>query len=376
MKNTIAITVREALDSILPVAMFAPTEKNILPIYGFVLLKSSSKGLVALSGNGGQFLIRNVSPNVTDTSQVCLDGAKLRAILNSYKDLPADQTVTISWDVSGAVIKSGRSKLTLNVVDTSSFPSPDKVATENVFEVVMPSNVFRDSVNSCLHSVAQKDARYYLNGMCFKFFDDKFCVISSDGHRLSRVLTRSMGLGGAIQAIVPRRFLDMVNFIPKSVQDIRIRIDTRMIELTWLGGQIRSQVVDGSFPNTDAIFAMQSEQMFTIGRQDLLSVLNRLRATVDEKRQAILISMDNQSDLNTGLRVATEGANTKEITGEDFLSVNILNKFKDISLNINYLNESLHSFQDSELMFSRGDTGAVLITGQNNKIEIISPINR
>ena len=376
MNNTLVITVREALDSILPVAVFAPTDKSILPIYGFVLLKSSPKGLVALSGNGAQFLLKNVSPNVTHTHEVCLDGAKLRAILTGYKDLPADQSVTISWDETGAVIKSGRSKLTLNVVDASTFPSPDKVSPDNLFEVVMPSHVLRDSVNACIHAVGQKDARFYLNGMCFKFSDDKFSVVSTDGHRLSRVLTQSVCCGRTIQAIVPKRFLDLLSVIPKGIQDIRMRIDSRMIELTWLGGQIRSQLVDGQFPETDAHFAMPCQQMFKVPRQELISALNRLRATVDDKRQAILIGMD-QSDLTqSGLRVATEGSNKTEITGEDFLAVNILNSFSDLSLNINYLNDCLNSFSEPDLVFSRGDKGVVLITGQDSKIEIISPINR
>lgn len=381
MGKSLVISVREAVDNLLPVVMFASDKgKGVLPIYSHVLLKCTAKGLVAISGNGAQFTCRTVSNDNTEECEVCIEGAKLRTILTSYKDQPETQSVTITFDDAGAgindagaVIKCGRSKLSLNVVDPSTYPSPDKVNPENVFEAIMPFRVWRDSLLSCSHAVAQNDARHYLNGMCIRFNDSQFTVISSDGHRLSRVLNNAVAAGRSIEAILPRRFLDMTSIIPKSTSDIRIRIDSRMIEITWNGGQLRSQLVEGRYPNIDPFFSGTAINHFKVDRQQLLSALLRLRATVDDSRPAIVIAPEQSGEL----RVSTEGLGQVE-TGEDFIAAEILSEFTPIALNINYLSDSLNSFSDETLFFSKSPQGVghVLIKGAGEKTDIIVPINR
>lgn len=374
MNQSIVISVKEATENLLPVVMFASDKgKGVLPIYSHVLLKCSAKGLVAISGNGSQFTCRTVSIDNTDDFEVCVEGSKLRTILSSYKDQPDTQKVTISFDASGAVIKCGRSKLSLNVVDPTTYPSPDKVNPDNVFETVMPFRVWRDSLMGCSHSVAQNDARHYLNGICIRFKEDLFTVVSSDGHRLSRVLTENVAAQRAVEAILPRRFLDMMSIIPKSTTDIRVRIDSRMVELTWFGGQIRSQLVDGRYPDIDGFFSGAKEEHFMVDRQQLLSALLRLRATVDDIRPAIVITPDQAGEL----RITTEGLGQIQ-TGEDFINAEIFNDFSPMALNINYLNDSLHSFSDEKLYFSKSAQGIghVLIRGSGGKTDIIVPINR
>lgn len=382
MGKSLVISVKQALDNLLPVVMFASDKgKGVLPIYSHVLLKCTAKGLVAISGNGAQFTCRTVSHDNTEECEVCIEGAKLRTILTSYKDQPETQSVTITFDDdagTGAVIKCGRSKLNLNVVDPSTYPSPDKVNPENVFEAIMPFRVWRDSLLGCSHAVAQNDARHYLNGMCIRFNDGQFTVISSDGHRLSRVLNNTVTAGRSIEAILPRRFLDMISIIPKGTSDIRIRIDSRMIEITWNGGQLRSQLVDGRYPNIDPFFSGEAINHFKVDRQQLLSALLRLRATVDDSRPAIVIAPEKSGEL----RVSTEGLGQVE-TGEDFITAEIFSDFTPMALNINYLSESLNSFSDETLFFSKSLKGIgshgvshVMIKGAGEKTDIIVPINR
>jgi DNA polymerase-3 subunit beta len=375
MGKSLVFSVKQAVDNLLPVVMFASDKgKGVLPIYSHVLLKCTAKGLVAMSSNGAQFTCRTVSHDNTEECEVCIEGAKLRTILSSYKDQSETQSVTITFDDgASAVIKCGRSKLSLNVVDPTTYPSPDKVNLENVFEAIMPFQVWRDSLLGCSHAVAQNDARHYLNGMCIRFNDGLFTVISSDGHRLSRVLSNTVTVGCSIEVILPRRFLDMISIIPKGTSDIRIRIDSRMIEITWNGGQLRSQLVDGRYPNIDPFFSGDAINHFKVDRQQLLSALLRLRATVDDSRPAIVIAPEQSSEL----RVSTEGLGQVE-TGEDFITAEILNDFTPMALNINYLSESLNSFSDKTLYFSKSPQGVghVLIKGEGEKTDIIVPINR
>lgn len=372
MNNSIIVTLREALDSIMPVAVFAATERNTNSVYNFVMLRATPSGLVALSGNGAQWLLKNVNQTPAESNMVCLDGVKLRAILGGFKDMPDTQQVNISWDEKGAVVKAGRSKLTLNVIDPSTYPTPERVSKEDVFEVMMDGNALREAVTCCSHAVAHKDSRHYLNGMCFQFKRGFFTVISSDGNRMSRVMSeQANSANDAVEAIVPRRFLDLMSMMPKQASEVRLRMDLRMIELTWDDGQIRSQVVDGKFPETNAHFSMLAEPQFVVSRQDLMSALSRLKATVNETRPAVVLCRDNNE-----LRIATEGASSSDVTGEDFIQAQICDGFSDLSLNIHYLNDALNSFLDAELTFSKSEMGFVLIKGQSDKTDIIGQIKR
>lgn len=354
MVNQLVLNVKVAIEAILPVSAFAATERSVNDVYKHVLIKFNGNQCFAIGCNGSQSIIRTVQLQgmLVEPFELCLDGVKLRAVLSGLKDV-SSQEMTIVWDDVSAVIKVGRSKLNIPVINASAFPYPDKLNDEN-FCAVLPSTVFIESLKFTSHSCAERDVRYFLNGCHVKFSDGIFCAIGSDGHRISRVVKSisldSKASGAVHQGIIPKKFLDMLfNNIGKC-GDVRIRMNTDMIEITWSEGQLRSTLIDGKYPDSTAFFSGENTPFFQCSRAELVQSLSRLKATAYEKLPSLSIALCEDGEV----KLSTLDEQKNE-SGIDFLSARIdpaAQSATEFCVNLFYLSECLSQMNQDDIEFS------------------------
>lgn len=372
MENQFTLNVKTALDVLLPVAAFAASERSLADAYKHVLIKHDGGKCFAIAGNGNQTLIRTLSlPMIAvEPFEVCLDGVKLRAILSGLKDA-AEQDMTVSWNDANATVKVGRSKLTLSVIDPKSYPSPEKLGAEAA-TVVLPLPVILDALRSVFHACADKDARHYLNGCYLSFDENKLIVAGTDGHRLCRMV-KQVGNGNAGQGILPRKFVEHFQLnAGKITGDVRVRLTANMVEATWDGGQLRSNLIDGKYPDIGAFFNAEHTRLFQCSKESILNSIARLRATVYDKLPSLSIEA-----CNSELRLVTLDEHKAE-SGIDFLVATVQSDMKPLSININYLSDCINNIDDDNLDFMLAKTGGVVIKPSQHGAyqEIIQPLRR
>lgn len=362
-KNQFSISVNDALATLLPVASFAATERSNNEIYKHVLIRCNGNKCFAIGSNGAQTVIRSVPLPLmgSEPFSVCIDGVKLRAILSSLKDA-SEADIAISWNDTLATFKIGRSKLTAAVVNPSGFPDPEKLGEEHS-SIILPFSAVLQSLRSVSHSVSHRDVRHYLNGCHIAFSANSFIVTGSDGHRLSRVCkVIKHGANGAAEGIVPVKFIELVNTnVDKSSGDIGLRLSAFMLELTWNGGQIRTSLIDGKYPDVSPFFDTDAKPLFVAGRSAFLHSLNRLKSTVFEKLPSISIDVE-QSEL----KLCTLDDKQQE-TGVDYVSAeNIADSDTRLSINIAYLSDALSQIDDEQVIFSLVKANSVKVASVKN----------
>jgi DNA polymerase III subunit beta len=372
MAEQIPLGVKTALDVLLPVAAFAAGERSVNDVYKHVLIKSDGNQCFAIASNGSQSLIRALPlPLLSEPFSVCMDGVKLRGILSGLKDA-SEQDMLISWSASSATIKVGRSKLTLAVIPASTYPSPERLG-DDAATVVLPSGVILDALRSAIHACGENDVRHFLNG-CFLRFDEQTLVVAgSDGHRLCRIV-KTVNTSTSAQGILPKKFIDLLHQnAGKMGGDIRLRMNRNMVEATWSGGQLRSALIEGQYPDFTRFFDAKHTPLFTCSKQSILQSISRLRATVYEKLPSLSIESDGGE-----LKLVTLDEHKIE-SGIDYLTAKIdSNGLKPLSINISYLSDCLNTISDDELNFSLAETGGVVIKSANNVdyLEIIQQLRR
>lgn len=362
MINQIVLNIKVAIDAITPVAVFASTEKSVNDVYKHVLLKCNGEQIFAISCNGSQSVIRTLKMSgiVMEAFELCLDAVKLRAVLAGFKDA-TNQDMTLSWDDVAAVVKVGRSKLTIPVIDPSSFPYPDKL-TDETFSAILPASVFVESIKSTSHACAHRDVRYYLNGCHLKFAAGIFSVTGTDGHRVSRVIKNvNTESSQTSQGIIPTKFIDLIQSNLGKSGDIRVRMNTNMIEVTWHDGQLRSTLIDGQFPDTNAIFDGGNTELFKCSRTELMQSISRLRATLFEKLPSLTINLSKEGEV----KLSTLDEQKNE-SGVDYLDALIMAHTEtELSINLMYLSDVLAIMSHDEIAFS-------LCVGNGIKIKQVS----
>lgn len=360
--NQFTISVKDAIATLLPIASFASTERASNEIYKHVLIRCNGSQCFAIGSNGAQTVIRGVPLPMfgAEPFDVCIDGHKLRAILSSLKDAVEDE-IFITWDDAVATFKIGRSKLTAAVVCPKGFPDPDKLGNEHC-SVVLPFNSLLQSLRAVSHSVAVRDVRHYFNGCFIQFSNNGFSVTGSDGHRLSRVCkVLNQNGNGAAEGIAPVKFIDLVGAnIEKNTGDVRLRMSSHMVEVTWHGGQIRSTLIDGKYPDVSPFFESEEKTLFVCKKSEVINSLNRLKATVFEKLPAIGIEIENNE-----LKLSTLDDKHQE-TGVDFVSAEISGSDEKLSINIGYLSDALSQIDDDMVSFGLVKFNSVKVASVSN----------
>lgn len=361
LTQVFTMSVKDAISTLLPIAAFASSVRSQVDIYKHVLIRSNGSQCFAIACNGAQTIIRTIPLGlVSEEFQVCIDGAKLAAILSSLKDSQSEN-MTISWTDAVATVKVGRSKLTAQVVDASGFPEPQKLGDEHS-SIIIPSGLLLSSLKSVIHSCASNDARHFLNGCHFHFNESGFTVTGADGHRISRVCKAIVSnTQVSSSGILPKRLVDLLSSVLDKVGDVRIRLSPVMIELTMQGCQIRSVLIDGKFPDTTPFFAGSEQPLFSATKQSVTNALNRLKATIYEKLPAVSIEAENQD-----VKLTTLDEQKKE-SGLDFVSAKVVDPNLKISMNISYLSDALMQISDNDTVhFSVVTANSIKITSENN----------
>lgn len=364
--NKLSVTLKEALDSLLPAAAFSASEKSPLPIHNFVLIKNLSNYIFVVATNGSQTLTKRVAPYLGDDFELCVCAKKLQAILGGLKALDANSPFNITWNEAEATVKVGRSKLVLGVICPTTFPSPRKLSESR--ESIFKSNILLDSINAVVHAIGLRHVHAFFNGLNIRIDAGNLSVISSDSHRLSRIVCSNIESTGDINAILPRRYIALLSLVPKN-ETIRLKVDNNMAEITWADGMIRTNLIDASYPDTRQHFSANGVNAFSVNRQSLLHALGRLNATVDDNRPALTIS-------NEGGEVKLSTLNTQNsITGEDFIDADIESDFS-FCINLKYLSDALSAFPDENISLQKSDMqGFISLKGITSAMtELIAPM--
>src|SRR3954449_12257775 len=188
--------------------------KSTMPILANVLLRSEGKDKIICAATD-----LNVAVVATLPAKVEKEGGLTVAARQLYeiaKGLSADEVHLKRNDQNWAEIKAGRAEFKVVGMIDREYPKLPAVAEATTYKV--ESGTLRDMIGKTLFSVSQDETRQHLAGVLFESDGTTARMVSTDGHRLSKV---GKPLPGgpklATGVLVPR----------KGVLELRRAIETR-----------------------------------------------------------------------------------------------------------------------------------------------------
>ena len=151
-----------------------------------------------------------------------------------------------------------------------------------------------------------------------------------------------------LDAILPRKTVkELVRLIPDSQDPIEVYISERQIKFKFVGIEILSKLVEGRYPDYQRVIPEHNEKEFRVGRQELLSSLQRVATLTADKLMGV------RWNLTPGhLNVAANNADMEE--AEDEISVEYSGSPIEIGFNVAYLIEVLNVLKNDSVRISLG----------------------
>lgn len=331
--------------------------RHTLPVLANLLAKVHG-GQLALTGTDLEVeMVARTAVEDAQDGEITIPARKLFEIVRA---LPDGSRVTISQSGDKITVQAGRSRFSLASLPANDFPSLDEVdATE---QVSVPEAALKELLERTAFAMAQQDVRYYLNGLLFDLRDDTLRCVATDGHRLALCETAlEQGHAGRRQIIVPR----------KGVQELQRLLEggDRQIELELGKGHIRikrddvtftSKLIDGKFPDYEAVIPIGADREVKIDREALRASLQRASILSNEKYRGVRVEVSPNL-----LKISAHNPEQEEAQEEVEAQTSV--DALAIGFNVTYLLEALSALRDEYVVMQLRDANSsALVRGADN----------
>ena len=341
--------------------------RHTLPVLANLLVRVSG-GQLALTGTDLEVeMVARTAVEEAQDGEITIPARKLFDIVRA---LPDGSRVTISHSGDKVTVQAGRSRFSLATLPANDFPSLDEVdATE---QVSVPEAALKELLERTAFAMAQQDVRYYLNGLLFDLRDDTLRCVATDGHRLALCETSlGQGHGGKRQIIVPR----------KGVQELQRLLEggDRQIELELGKGHIRvkrddvtftSKLIDGKFPDYEAVIPIGADREVKIDREALRAALQRASILSNEKYRGVRVEVSPNL-----LKISAHNPEQEEAQEEVEAETHV--DTLAIGFNVTYLLEALGALRDEFVVMQLRDANSSALVrgaGSHHARHVVMPL--
>jgi DNA polymerase-3 subunit beta len=264
--------------------------KSTLPILANVLIRTEGKDKLLCGATD-----LNVTTMVSLSAKVEKEGGLTVAARQLYeivKGLPDDEVRVRRTEQNWAEIRAG--KVEFKVVGMSDRDYPKLPAIQEAQTFKVDSAILRDMIAKTIFSVSLDETRQHLAGVLFESDGSTARMVSTDGHRLSKI-SRPLPGGPKLPTgvLIPR----------KGVVELRRAIETReapsaigihdgnfVLKADDVGLSVK--LIDGQFPPYDQVIPKENERVFTVSRTAFLDGLRRVALMSSDKTFGVRLGLE------------------------------------------------------------------------------------
>lgn len=311
---------------------------------------------------------------------ITLPAKTLHDIVRSMPDGP----VTLRLEGEAVEVTSGRSKFKLLGLPAEDFPRlPDASAVE-FFE--LEAETVAKMIDRTAFSISNDETRPHINGALFHGDGKLLRMVTTDGHRLSKVEFKTEGSGFYnFSMVVPnkgiseiRRLLDEGNgpvAIGAHEGSVFIRREIE-VEKGAEGAApqtaefvLVSKLIEAEFPPYDQVIPKEQERLVVTSRGALLEALRRVSVVSSERTLGVKFALSEGV-----LEISTDNPSVGE--GSEAVDVSYEGEELEIGFNARYFIDALGVLDDDEIQLELSGTldPAVIKDADASFIGVIMPM--
>lgn len=330
-------------------------KRHTLPILSNVLFERIEERLHLLATDleiqvSTSFLC---SQKGADNYLVTVSARKLQDILRA---LPEQAEIILEAQNNRMLVRSGKSRFTLQTLPAEDFPKHAQTA-EAVVKIKMSQKTLKSLLLLVQYAMAQQDIRYYLNGLLLVLEGNTLRAVATDGHRLAYASAGLEQKSELQEVILPRKAVqELVKLLSDSEDEVNIELAPSQVKFQIGDVVLITKVVDGKFPDYTRVIPTNYQKHFSIKRELLQQALQRVAILSNEKFRGVRWTLSEGQ-----LRITC--TNTEQEEAFEELEIEYKGEALDIGFNVTYLLDVLNNITSEKVTCSFGDANSsVLVT--------------
>ena len=329
---------------------------NTIPILDNFLFEIDNNKLSISSSDLESTMTSEIDIESTSNDKIAVSAKILTDILKTFSEQPL---TFIKTDNNTIEISASNGKYSLAYLAGDEFPKQIEIL--DAHEITLNSNYLGHAINSTIFASGTDDLRPVMSGVFFQFNSDSLKFVATDAHKLVKFETSEYTSNNVSEFIMPKKPLQILKGILQNYDsDLTIQHNDSNAKFIFGKSSIACRLIDGKFPNYEAVIPKENPNVLTIDRQLFLNSVRRVSI------------FSNKTTNQIRLKIAGSLLN---ITAEDF---DFSNK-ADENLECQYLGDDMQIGFNSKFlieMLNNLDSETITLSMSHpNRAGIIKPLD-
>lgn len=335
---------------------------NTLPILENFLFEIEDGQLTISASDLETTMTTRMAIESKENGTVAVPAKILLDTLKSLKDQP------LSFDIDlktfSIEISSDHGKYKLAGQNGDEFPKAP--AIEGGSSVNLDGDVLANAINKTLFAAGTDDLRPVMSGLFFEMYPDSLRFVATDAHRLVRYSRNDKGSEQSASFIVPRKPLNLLKGIVAGAGDVILEFNESNACFNFDQITLMCRLIEGKYPNYEAVIPKENPNKLTIDRQDLLASIKRVSIFANKTTHQVRLKMTGSE-----LTISAEDLDFANEANER-LNCSYQGEDMEIGFNSKFIVDMLSNANSEEVVFEMSApnrAGIILPAEQENEGE-------
>jgi DNA polymerase-3 subunit beta len=262
-----------------------------------------------------------------------------------YDVVRSMEDVQINFSVDGnAKLKLTTDNGVYNISFSPSEDFPESPTISKSKEIIINGKDFKKAIDQTSFAMSKEDMRPAMTGTLFEFTAEGLKFVTTDGHRLVRLIYKNVKGSTEEQYIIPERAISVLS---KLLGETDIKIYLGKSHITFIIGEVEfsSRLIAEKYPAYSSVIPLENENILKIKRHDLLSTIKRMMLFSSSSSKQVKFSI-NKNNIVVSAEDIDLGSNAVEK-----ISCEYSGEQMDIGFNTQYVNDILTHVDDDDVLF-------------------------
>jgi DNA polymerase-3 subunit beta len=356
--------------------------KSTMPVLSNVLMAVEGPSALRIAATDLYLaLVGRVTVDVSKGGSVAVSAKDL---LERVRMMPEGPIHVSSQDNATTTLKAVGSarRYTLRGMPGDDFP-PLPAPSEGSPSLAIDVDVLQELVAKTHFSISADETRAHLNSALFEWDGDVVRMVTTDGHRLSKMEVKVTGRQASATMLIPLKAIQELRRLsddiaaetkdgPKDAPRAQLQITQSGSSAFFQGGGMSFAVrlVDAQFPPYAQVIPQQSEKLVRVPRASFAEALRAVSVAASERTGGVKLALSKGT-----MRITTESPESGE--GFDEIPVEYAGANITIGFNAKYFLDVLGALDEDEVQLGLGgelDPAVVRPVGPRQFLAVVMPM--
>lgn len=342
--------------------------RNSLPALNDFLFTLSEGRLTVTASDGDNTMMTEIPVSEVEGEVTMLVAAS--NILSPLSNMPAQNLSVHIAENYEVTVTYQNGRFTFLGTAPDAYPSRREME-DSCQQFSISSQALASGLQNTLFAVSTDDLRIIMNGVLVDIMPECVTFVSSDSKRLVKASDSSVRTGLTARFVLPKKTASLLkNIIGKEDYPCSVTFDTRCARIVLDGFEMDCRFIEGRYPNYNAVIPKNNENIMTVCRASLLSVLRRISAFSNIATNQVKLELSRNS-----IQLSAQDVDYCK-SGSEHVTCAYEDKPMALGLRGDFIIECLNTLTSDEVELSLSDPARAVVlspvcNGGNQQVQML-----